>query len=165
MTSAPDPALLEVLAAALAPLPTLDGGAMLVLATGDGPPAIAVLSTGDVALVGSELRVAVHAGSSASTRLAGSCSLLVPDRDEAYRVEVSPASTRKSRELTVISGPIVSIRPTAEPPWVMRATFHAAGETGDEAAGYVSFWAEVRAWLESGAEGDGPPLPPPTRNG
>lgn len=159
MTSGPSHSLLDDVQAAIEPLPTAEGGSMLVLATAGSPPAIAVLSTGDVAVVRGDVRVAVHGGSSAASRLGGAFTLLVPDRDEAYRVEVEPAVARRAGDLTVISGPIVSVRPTAEPPWVMRASFQPAEAGADRAGDYVSFWAAVRAWLVDGADGDGPAVP------
>lgn len=159
MTSGPSHALLAEVEAAIAPLPTIEGGSMLVLATAGVPPAIAVLSTGDVAVVEGELRIAVHGGSSAATRLGGACTLLVPAGDEAYRVEAEPAEARRAGELTVIRGHIVSVRPTAEPPWVMRASFHRQSPEDDAAASYVAFWSSVREWLVAGAEGDGPSVP------
>lgn len=160
MTSGPSDELLHEVQAAIEPLPTVEGGSMLVLATAGVPPAVALLSTGDVAVVDGEVRVAVHGGSSVATRLGAAFTLVVPDRDEAYRVEVEPAASRPAGDLTVISGPIVSIRPTAEPPWVMRASFQPARDaSADRAGAYVSFWSSVRTWLTDGAEGDGPRVP------
>lgn len=153
----PTPEPIERLAAALAPLPTLDGGAVLVLATSGEPPAVAVLSTGDVALLNGELWIAVHRGSSAVERLGGACTVLVPAGDEALRVEVAPATSSRAAHLAVIRGPIVEIRPTAEPPWAVHMAFHAAPVASAEP--FVSFWSEVRAWLQAGAPGDGPAPP------
>src|SRR5690606_16715666 len=56
---------------AIAPLPDVDGGLAIVIATASSPPAVAMLSTGDVAVVGTTVRVGLIAGSSVGRRLGG----------------------------------------------------------------------------------------------
>ncbi len=122
-------ALLAEAEVALARLPTTRGGDVIVLATAGSPPAVAMLSTGDVWIDGLWVRVAVHATGSAVSRLGGAFSLLFPARDHALRVEVVPAESRVSGDLAVLEGPIVAVRPTSEPPWVIDLVFRPEGAT------------------------------------
>ncbi|MGH9167394.1 MAG: hypothetical protein ACRD02_06130 [Acidimicrobiia bacterium] len=144
---------------ALEPLPTAEGGIVVVLATAGPPPALAMLSSGDVYVEGDTVRVATYQGSSASNRLGGSFSLLVPAGEEALRVEVEDAGSRPAGKLALIEGRIREIRPTAEPPWVMELRFRPAGE-GAGVEGFLSYWRAVRSWLATGATGE-PSVPVP----
>lgn len=152
--------LRDGLTAAIESLPTTDGGVALVLATAGPPPAICLLSSGDVVLDGDTLRIAVYSGSSAANRLGGSCTLLVPTGDDALRVLLDPAVSRRAGPLSVIEGSIASLRPSSEPPWTLQLRFEATAGEGIE--DFVMFWARVRSWLREGAHGDGP-QPPGTR--
>lgn len=148
----------EELAFALAQRPSVNGGTAVVLATAGPPPAIALLSTGDVSLQESRVRIAVYAGSSAVARLGGSCTLLVPAGSVALRAVIEPATAREAGALTVIEGPLRAIAPTVEPPWELTLSFRRS--TDDAAAKtYVEYWGAVRAWLESGAHGIAPAPP------
>lgn len=71
---------------ALRPLPTASGGTAIVLATARPPSAIAPLSTGDIVVADSTVRIAVFAGTSVAERLGGSCAELVPANRGALRV-------------------------------------------------------------------------------
>jgi len=144
MTRATD-ALLVAASAALAPLPTSAGGIVVVLATAGPPPAIAMLSSGDVHLDGETVRVAVHAGSSAGGRLGGAFTLLVPDGGRALRVEAVEATARVIGELALLEGRLARIRPTAEPPWTFDLSFHPESLAGVDR--FVAYWAGVREWL------------------
>ncbi len=142
---------------AIAPLPDVDGGLAIVIATASSPPAVAMLSTGDVAVVGTPVRVGLIAGSSVGRRLGGAFTLLVPAGDRALRVEVGSATARDEGHLVLVEGTIDDVRPTAEPPWTMTMSF----STGDPGAAppYVRFWRDLRAWLTD------PSGPPPAHPG
>ena len=57
-----------------------------MLATARPPSAIAPLSTGDIVVADSTVRIAVFAGTSVAERLGGSCAELVPANRGALRV-------------------------------------------------------------------------------
>ena len=149
--------LREALLAAIDPLPTTAGGTAIVLATAGPPPTITPLSTGDIAVAGDTVRLAVFADNSAVDRLGGSCTLLVPTDRSALRVSLQPASARRAGPLAVIEGDIVALRPSSEPPWRLRLYFEPAEKRGRDA--FVEYWTKVRSWLEQGASGDGPQPP------
>lgn len=153
-----DSALLAAVAEALSKQPQDDGGGALVLATGSGPPAVALLSTGDVLLDGDKIRVGIHATSSAVARLGGSFTLVVPLKRVVARVEVIDAAASIHGDLAKIEGTIASIRPTAEPPWVMKMTFEPMPATDRRVPLYLEYWRSVRAWLSG--ESPVPPTPP-----
>ena len=149
--------LRDAFLAALAPLPTTDGGTAIVLATAGPPPAIAPLSTGDISVDGGMIRLALFADNSAVRWLGGSCTILVPTEQGPLRVSLQPAVAREAGPLAVIEGDIVSMRPSHEPPWSLRLDFLAAEEEGREV--FVEYWTRVRSWLEQGAPGEGPHPP------
>jgi hypothetical protein len=151
--------LRDAFLAAVAPLPTTNGGIAIVLATAGPPPAIVPLSTGDIAVEGDMVRLALFADSSAVRRLGGSCTILVPTEKGALRVYLQPAVARKTGPLAVIEGNIVAVRPSAEPPWSLRLDFRPTAEEGREA--FVEYWTRVRSWLERRAL-DEAPQPPAT---
>ena len=144
---------------AVAPLPTTDGGIAIVLATAGPPPAIVPLSTGDIVVDGDMVRLALFADTSAVRRLGGSCTILVPTEQGPLRVSLQPAVAREAGPLAVIEGNIVSLRPSAEPPWALRLDFRPTADEGREA--FVEYWTRVRSWLERGAL-DKTPQPPAT---
>jgi hypothetical protein len=156
MTSSSE--LRDILLAAIAPLPTVDGGPAIILATAGPPPTITPLSTGDIAVTDDTVRLALFADNSAVKWLGGSCTILVPTEKGPLRVSLQSAIAREAGPLAVIEGNIVSLRPSAEPPWSLRLGFEPTAEEGREA--YVRYWTEVRSWLERGALGAGPELPP-----
>jgi hypothetical protein len=145
-------------AAAIEPLPNLSGGKIVVVMAGGPPAAATLLSTGNLALDGNTLRVALHASGSITRSIAGDCLVLVDDRDCALRALVSPIQVRQAGPLEVVAGPIAEIRPTCEPPWKMLLRFDREDER-DAAIAHVAFWASLRSWLEAGARGQ-PPDPP-----
>jgi len=151
-------ALTAAVQAALEPLPTADGGIAIVLATAGTPPAIAVLSSGDVRLVGSTVRVVLHGDSSAGARLGGAFSLLVPDTGRALRVEAVDATVRAVGAVQLIEGRLAGIRPTAEPPWTLAMTFGPVQAGSGDVGRFVSYWQGVREWLAE-PEQEPPPLP------
>jgi hypothetical protein len=148
---------LAAVARLLDPLPTAAGGAVLVMASGDSPPATALLSTGDVLLRGTTIQIAVHAGSSVARRLSGGCAVVVPDEERVLRMEITPAEARRAGPLDLIEGEVVAIRPTGEPPWTARMTF--AAVPGGDVQPALDYWTAVRSWLIRGASGDGPAPP------
>lgn len=149
--------LRDAFLAAVNPLPTLDGGTAIVLATAGSPPAIILLSTGDVVVDDDKVRLAVFADNSAVRQLGGSCTLLVPTGRGALRVYLELAAARRAGPLAVIEGDIVSLRPSSEPPWALRLDFQPTEEEGRDA--FVEYWRQVRSWLEHGAPGEGPEPP------
>ncbi len=155
MTSSAE--LRDALLAAVSPLPSTAGGTAIVLATASSPPAMTLLSSGDILVDGDTVRLAIFADNSAVDQLGGSCTLLVPTGGGALRVALRPAVARKAGLLAVIEGHIVSLRSSFEPPWSLRLDFKPAAEQGREA--FVEYWAQVRAWLERGAPGEGPQPP------
>ena len=158
MTSSDE--LRDVLLSAVAPLPNTAGGTAIVLATANSPPAMTLLSSGDILVDGDTVRLAVFADNSVVSQLGGSCTLLVPTGGGALRVSLQPAVARRAGPLAIIEGEIVSLRPSTEPPWSLRLDFVPAEERGREA--FVDYWTRVRSWLEQGAPGEGPkpPIPP-----
>jgi hypothetical protein len=142
---------------ALRPLPTAHGGKVLVLATGGEPPAMAMLSTGDVWLTEGRMMIAVHATSSVGRRLGAGCTLLVPGASVAYRIEMGSLSSRSAGALILVEGDVTGVRPTAEPPWCMELRFYV--DANQDPVPFVDFWREVRAWLVGGAVGDAPAPP------
>lgn len=155
MTSSAE--LRDALLAAVAPLPSTAGGTAIVLATAGPPPAMTLLSSGDISVDGDTVRLAVFADNSVVDNLGGSCTLLVPTDGGALRVSLQPAVARQAGQLAVIEGDIVSMRPSSEPPWSLRLGFEPAAEQGRET--FVEYWRQVRSWLEEGAPGDGPQPP------
>jgi hypothetical protein len=151
--------LLAEVRRALAPLPEAEGGVAVVLATSGVPPAVALLSSGDVDVSATTVRAVTYGGSSTATRLGTAFTLLVPAAEVAYRVEVDGATSRPAGSLALIEGRLAAIRPTAEPPWILDLRFRRQpSTTTDDAERFVAYWSAVRAWLASGAEGD-PPEP------
>ena len=149
--------LRDAFATAVAPLPTATGGIAIVLATAGPPPAITPLSTGDIVVDGRTVRLALFAENSAVSRLGGSCTILVPTDLGPLRVSLQPVDVREAGELAVIEGDIIYMRPTHEPPWSLRLDFQPTAGQGKEA--FLDYWAQVRAWLEQGAPGEGPQPP------
>jgi hypothetical protein len=149
--------LRDAFLAAVAPLPTTDGGIAIVLASAGPPPAITPLSTGDIVADGDIVRLALFADNSAVRQLGGSCTILVPTEQGPLRVSLQPAVAREAVPLAVIEGHIVSMRLSHEPPWSLRLDFLPAEEEGREA--FVEYWMRVRSWLEQGAQGEGPQPP------
>lgn len=143
---------------AIARLPTTDGGSAIVLATAGTPPAMALLSTGDVYIHGDRVSVVTYRGSSASQRLGGSFTLLVPGGDAAFRIEVVEAVTRSAGKIELIEGRLVAIRPTAEPPWLIEMSFRPDPPDDPSVGAFVEYWSRVRTWLQAGAIGE-PPKP------
>lgn len=141
------PRLVERAVAALAPLPTSHGGAVVVMATAFTPPALAVLASGDVHVGPERVRVGVFADSSAATRLGGAFSLLVPDGQVCLRIEAVDATARTHGDLALVEGRLHDIRPTAEPPWVVDLRFRPGLAATDAVSTHVDYWADVRAWL------------------
>lgn len=150
-----DRAALEEAQEALRPLPTEDGGTIVVLATAGVPPAVAMLSSGDVLVNEDRVRAALYAGASAGRRLGGAFTLLVPTRERAVRVEATDASAREAGRLVLLEGDLTGVRPTAEPPWGIHMRFFPTAEEG--VADFLHYWRSVREWLEGGAT-DEPPL-------
>lgn len=144
---------------ALEPLPTAAGGVAIVMATAGVPPAMALLSTGDVRVDDDRVSVVTYRGSSVSQRLGGSFTLMVPASDVALRVEVVDAVVRSEGNVELVEGRLVGIRPTAEPPWLLEMSFRPERSDNPSIAGFVDYWALVRAWLERGGTGTPPPTP------
>ncbi|MGH3441594.1 MAG: hypothetical protein ACRDUY_06040 [Nitriliruptorales bacterium] len=150
-----DLAALAEVREALRPLPTEEGGVIVVLATAGVPPAVAMLSSGDVLVAEDRVRAALYAGASAGGRLGGAFTLLVPTGERAVRVEVGDASAREEGRLVLIEGVLAAVRPTAEPPWGIDMRF--SPTAGEGVAEFLEYWQSVRRWLEGGATG-APPL-------
>lgn len=143
----------------LEPLPTENGGIAIVLATAGTPPAMAMLSSGDVLVSDGWVRVGVYGSSSTVSRLGGSFTLLVPARTAALRVEAVEASATPAGELALLEGRLHDVRPTREPPWITEMRFRASSPSAPGVPGHLRYWTAVRDWLS----GSGPtPTPPPT---
>lgn len=143
---------------ALEKLPTPAGGAAIVMATSSTPPALAVLSTGDIYLSGDTVRVGIHATSSAVERLGDGFTLLVPMGTWAARVEAKRASVLVIHPLALVSGVVSSIRPTAEIPWVLDMSFRPGQTDRELIPGFIRYWHQVRSWLSDGS-GNPPQVP------
>jgi len=120
---------------------------MIVLACSGRPPAVALLSSGDVHMSSGRVLVGIHGSSSAAARFDGSFTLLVPLGDIAVRLEVSAATVAESPPLVKFEGPIDSIRPTAEPPWLVEMKFVPERRDHPAIPRYIEYWQEVKAWL------------------
>jgi hypothetical protein len=152
-----DAELLSKVGQALERLPSASGGTAIVIAAAGSPPALAVLTTGDVFLEGDSIRIALHGGSSVPRRLEGGCSLLVPVGSGLLRVEVAPAESREAGPVDVIEGTVADIRPTAEPPWIPTMAFSPAPSGDVEPT--LEYWRAMREWLSGGAQDEGPTPP------
>lgn len=142
----------------LDPLPTPEGGITVVMATAGRPPAMAMLSSGDVHVSGDRVRVGVFGSSSTASRLDGAFSLLVPAGTVALRVEVVDAEATRHGDMALIEGQLHDVRPTSEPPWVGEMRFRPANVRAAAIPEHLSYWGDVRAWLAG--ERDEPPMPP-----
>lgn len=141
----------------LGPLPTEDGGIAIVLATAGTPPAMAMLSSGDVLVSDDRVRVGVYGSSSTVSRLGGSFSLLVPARTTALRVEVVQATATDAGDLALLEGRLHELRPTSEAPWITEMRFRPTSSSAPGVSEHVRYWTAVRNWLS----GSGPvPRPP-----
>lgn len=136
----------------LDPLPTAHGGVAVVLATAGRPPALAVLSSGDILISRDSVRVGVLGTSSTVSRLGGSFSLLVPARTVALRVEAVDATATKSGRLAMIEGRLDDVRETSEPPWLLSMTFGPSDVHAPAIPGHLRYWRSVRAWLRGDQE-------------
>lgn len=143
---------------ALASPPTETGGIAVVLATAGSPPAMALLSSGDVHVADGVARVGIYGSSSAVTRLGGAFTLLVPLGKIALRVEVSSATATTSGSLALIEGPITSIRPTSEPPWLLEMGFTPESPDHPAIPDFLDYWRQVKSWL-SGDQATPPQIP------
>lgn len=152
-----DHELLSRVQAALAALPTREGGIVVVLSTSGVPPALAMLSSGDVLVKNQTVWAVLYAGSSARRRLGGGFSLLVPLSEQAVRVEAVSASARVDGQLCVLRGELHDLRATIEPPWTFEMSFHSTAPGGVDA--YLQYWREVREWLNRGTKGEPPHVP------
>lgn len=157
MTEGNDLALAEA-REILRPLPAAEGGLIVVLATAGKPPALAMLSSGDV-LIGEDNNVLVglHEGSSAAGRLGGAFSILVPSVNRGLRVEVTNATARTVGHVVLLEGRAAGVRHTSEPPWAITMRF--SPQRSEGVADHVRYWSDMRAWLEAGAKTQ-PPMPP-----
>lgn len=143
---------------ALQPLPTRQGGITVLLATSGTPPALAMLSSGDVLVDGDVVRAGLWATSSAISRLGGAFSLLVPAGEVALRVEAVDANATVAGDVAMIEGRLADVRPTAEPPWVASLRFTPSDPSDGRIGTHLKYWSAVRAWLS----GDGPPPEAPS---
>jgi hypothetical protein len=143
----------------LGDLPTEAGGVAIVLATSGTPPALALLSAGDVLVTAEgEVRCCVYATSSVVSRLGGAFTLLVPDETRMLRVEAVDARASVHGEVALVEGTLAGVRPTSEPPWRMSMGFEPDGPGDPRIAAFVEYWRAARAWLEDPASD--PPEPP-----
>lgn len=133
--------------AILAPLPDRDGGIVVIMATAASPPALAVLSSGDVLITDNRVRVGVFATSSSATRLDGGFSLLVPAGAACLRVEAVEATAETHGGLALVEGRLHDVRPTSEPPWVVDMAFRPGQSATAAIHDHVRYWADVRQWL------------------
>jgi hypothetical protein len=140
--------LTSELAAVLGSLPDETGGVAIVLTTASTPPAIALLSTGDVHVDGDRVSAGVHASSSVAARLGGAFTLLVPLANQAVRIEVIDATVEVDSNLARITGTLAALRSTAEPPWVLDMQFRAQTPDTPGLGAYVAYWAGVKSWLK-----------------
>lgn len=142
-----EPDLIADVKETLKRLPDESGGVAVVLATAGSPPAVALLSTGDVHIAETTVRVGIHGSSSVVERLDGGFTLLVPLRKAAARVEVINASARLLPPLAMIEGTVHSVRPTSEPPWVLEMTFSPEPFDHPAIPRYLEYWSHVKRWL------------------
>lgn len=139
--------ILDRVVEALAQLPQRSGGLAIVLATSGSPPAMALLSTGDVHIAEGVARVGIHGSSSTVERLGGAFTLMIPLADSAARVEVTDARTTRFPPLAMIEGSVESVRPTSEPPWVLEMRFSPQPVDHSAIPLYLDYWRQVKGWL------------------
>jgi len=84
--------------------------------------------------------------------------LLVPLGSLAVRIEARDAQVRVTDGLALISGEVVAMRPTAEPPWALEMRFRPEPADDPSIPGYLEYWRSVRAWLDGSAP-DPPRVP------
>ncbi len=132
---------------ALAKPPTSSGGIAVVFATASEPPAMTLLTTGGVVIVGDSVRCGIHAVSSVVKRLSGAFSLLIPADRAAYRVEAVEAKVKIFGGQALVEGRIDAIRPLGEHPWTISFEFEADDPQDPRVALYVDYWAAVKSWL------------------
>lgn len=142
----------------LAPLPTEEGGVLIVIATAGVPPAVAMLSSGDVFVDQDTVRVGVVHTSSIVGRLGGAFTLLVPAGSAGIRVEVVNATVAQSGDLALVEGRLGALRPTTEPPWIAEQRFHPSHVGADAIPVHIEYWSAVREWL-SGRRSNAPSPP------
>lgn len=142
----------------LAPLPTEEGGVLVVMATSGVPPAMAMLSSGDVLVEQDVVRVGVVGTSSVVARLGGAFSLLVSAESAGIRVEVLDASATRSGDLAMIEGRLNEVRPTTEPPWLTEQRFRPSHPAAAAIPAHLLYWSAVREWL-SGRRAEAPSPP------
>lgn len=150
--------LMERVEEALRIPPTESGGMAVVMATAGSPPAMALLSSGDVHVSDGIARVGVDGSSSLVSRLGGAFSLLVPLGANAVRLEVGSATSVEAPPLARIEGKIDSIRPTSEPPWVLEIEFVPESPNHPDIPKFLDYWTQVKAWLV-GEHPDPPQIP------
>lgn len=153
--------LMDLVEEALQTAPTESGGIAVVLATAGSPPAMALLSSGDVHVSDGIARVGVYRSSSAVSRLGGAFSLLVPLGADAVRLEVGSATVVEASpraSLAKLEGKIESIRPTSEPPWVLEMGFVPESSNHPDIPRFLDYWKQVKAWL-AGEQPDPPQIP------
>ena len=147
------------LAEILADLPTESGGAAIVLATSGMPPAMALLSIGDVFLTaGDRVRCCVYGTSLVVSRLGGAFTLLVPDGTRMLRVEAIDARASVHGDVALVEGTLSGVRPTAEPPWTTSMAFSPEQADDPRIDGFLEYWRAARSWLEDPSSM--PPDPP-----
>jgi len=147
------------LAEILADLPDESGGAAIVLATSGTPPAMALLSTGDVFLTTDDrVRCCVYGTSSVVSRLGGAFTLLVPDDTRMLRVETIDARASVHGDVALVEGTLADVRPTAEPPWTTSMVFTPERHGDPRIGGFLEYWRAARSWL---ADPSSPPPQPP----
>lgn len=143
---------------ALEPLPDRDGGIAVTISTASVPPAVAMLSSGDVLVGATSVRIGIHSSSSVVHRLGGAFTLLVPLGDRAARVECVEAVATVDGPVALVEGTITGIRPTAEPPWTLELRFGSTESDPARLDAYVDYWRQIRSWLAGSRSG--PPVPP-----
>ncbi len=151
-----DPTLLEAFLEAIALLPTGSGGRAVIAVVDSTPPAVAMLATGSVYCADEMVRLAVESSSSFAAAQGRSATLLTATDTLVLRVSIAPLTTVAHGSVSVVSGPIVAIRPSVELPWSLSLSFVPSGAPG--AARFVEYWRACRAWLRDPSSG-----PPPER--
>lgn len=146
------------LAVLLATLPDETGGLAVIAAIDSSPPAMAMLSTGHVVLDGDTVKLVTEARSSIATATPRtSASILIADEVTVLRASIAPLITDVYEHLAVLSGRLISIRPSVEMPWSLQLSFVPSGRARREP--FLDYWHAVRTWVLDGCRGSPPPHP------
>lgn len=142
----------------LQPLATEHGGRAVIAALGSDPPAIALLATGSILFDGERIEIVTERSSSfATAHPRNGATLVIADEVSVLRASIAPLATDFFEDLAVVSGPLVSIRPSIEMPWALQLRFTPTDLAARRP--FLDYWSSTRRWLLDGCRGSPPQHP------